>query len=103
MSGITIVLRSPEDIQKIKELEEKIKKFEELPPLRNPEDLQKIKELEERARNNALEIKILDGKCTMLENQHLKDSSKIKKYESLHNDYDRYYQKNRYINYYKYK
>lgn len=33
MSGITIVLRSPEDIQKIKELEEKIKKFEELPPL----------------------------------------------------------------------
>ena len=45
---LTITLRSPEDIQKIKELEENIKKFEELPPLSNPEDLQKIKELEEK-------------------------------------------------------
>lgn len=44
----TIALRSSEDIQKIKELEEKIKKYEELPPLSNLEDLQKIKELEEK-------------------------------------------------------
>ena len=71
MSEITIVLRSPEDIQKIKELEEKIKKFEELPPLSNPEDLQKIKELEKQKQDLYWDLKrseeMLDFKNRIIE------------------------------------
>jgi len=81
MSGITIVLRSPEDIQKIKELEEKIKKFEELPPLSNPEDLQKIKELEKQKQDLYWDLKrseeMLDFKNRIIEKYIFHSPKKI--------------------------